>query len=425
MTRSVALSLWLGACAYEAPVDNDGEPILGAISGTVVYGGAGEPGNTYVTLFSAENPGPPAGTGRPLTFAAVAGSDFTQVDAGLVSADFALTQLASGSYLLGALMDQDGDFSPLTPALAGATCGDWGGAHLDDLVNQNQAPVEVSDGRLSADVTVLLGAQFSTERPAFHLVGEGLSLQAVLTGQQPPLLRVQASPIATAFSETLTLDLAPGCEPEEAVPGCTQLPACPCAQATLAPCAAAVWGWLVDADADGLVDPYPAPAQAEKGLLDIWPRVYLEYAGTLSTFEHEGVELPERWVAEAFPLAGEISVVAAGYGIPPGAAAGQLGVPVGVPTALHDLSVTFAPVFRHYHVGGGDGVDPNGPFDLLDLTTGEVSPAEIPTGGWSVTLVSFTGQTWTVPNEIGGLPSTDPEVFPEPERQGAPLELAP
>jgi hypothetical protein len=425
MSRSIVLCLCLAACVYEAPVDNDGEPILGALSGTVVYGGTGEPGNTYVTLFSANNPGPPVGTGRPLTFAAVPADTFTQVDAGLVSAEFALTRLPAGSYLLNALMDQDGDFSPLTPALGGATCGDWGGAHLDDLVNQNQAPVEVSEGRLSDDVTILLGAQFSTERPAFHLVGDPLSLGAILQGQQNPLFRVQVSPIVTAFSETLTLELAAGCDPEEAVPDCTQQPACPCAQATLEPCAAAVWAWLVDDDADGEVDPYPAEAQAAKGLLDIWPRVYLEYAGTLSTFEYEGQQLPERWVAEAFPLAGEISVVAAGYGLPPGVAAGQLGLPVGAPVPLHDLSITFAPVFRHYHVGGSDGVDPNGPFDFLDLTTGTVSPADIPEGAWAVTLVSFTGQTWTVPNEIAGLPSLDEDVFPEPERQGVPLLLEP
>lgn len=414
MGRQVQTTLRLGltaialsGCAYEAPLDPGAAPIANAISGDVVFAGLGPVGPTYVTVFSAANPGPPIGTGAPLTFVAVPGGAYTGGQAGLQTAPYALTRIPDGAYLLTALMDLDGDFNPFASALAGATCGDWVGAHLQDLVLQQPAPVEVSGGKVLDEVTVVVGQPMTTERPVFTFVGTPqLDLGDILQGLAYPLFRLRASAVDVAFSPTFPLTLGPVCAPDPAFP-CdpTLAPACPCDAATLAPCQTALWPLLVDADLDGVVDPYPAEAQAAAGLLDVWPRVYLAYTGELAEFTVDGVTYPERWVAEAFPMAGEIGAAAAYLGAPPGVAAAAFG-PIGAPFPVTELSITFAPIFRHYHAAGAMGVDANGPFDLVDLTTG-LPPDTVPAGQWSVTLVSYSGQTWNLPNEAAALGAVD------------------
>jgi hypothetical protein len=80
-------------------------------------------------------------------------------------------------------------------------------------------------------------------------------------------------------------------------------------------------------------------------------------------------------------------------------------------------------VFKHYNAGGTAGEAPGGPFDIVTPTAED--SAGVPTGTWAVTLVSFTGQTWKVPNEIAafGLPALDSEL--DQAGQGAPLEIEP
>jgi hypothetical protein len=409
-------------CAYEAPRNPNADPLLNAVVGTVVFAGDGELAPTYVTVYDAANPPPPVGTGAPTTFTAIPTAAYSDPAAGLPAAGYAITRLPDGTWLLNALLDTDGDFNPFTSVLAGATCGDWGGAHLADLAG-TPAPVPVSGGQAFDDVTILIGQEFPLERPVFELGTDEVSLSAVVGGTVAPFVRLRSSAVASAFSEDLPVQLGPSCAPAAEPPCDAASPTCPCDPASMAPCGTALWVELRDADGDGVVDPYPAEPQASSGLLDVWPRVFLEYVGEpLDTFEYQGRELPERWVSQAHPLAGEILGAAGQAGLPPGEAAALLG-PVGAPFPVAELSVTFLPVFLHYHAGGAMGVDVNGPFDLVDLTV--VPTAPVPTGAWAVTVVSFTGQTWTLPNDVGllGLPSFDPGL--EPALQGQPLVLAP
>jgi hypothetical protein len=148
---------------------------------------------------------------------------------------------------------------------------------------------------------------------------------------------------------------------------------------------------MVDADEDGVLDPYPGETQAEAGFYDVWPRVYIEYTGELP----EG----ERWVSENFPLGFDLA-------INPDPA--QFG-PLGVPFPVESLSVLWSPVFRHYWEGGTDGTDVSGPFDYVDLRDADVASEDVPAGQYALTVVSFTGQTWSLPNDIGllDLPSFD------------------
>jgi hypothetical protein len=406
------------ACQYEAPLDPNAPALLGAMEGEIVFGGAGELGPAYVILYDAANPGPPAGTGGPITFTAVAPDAFSGDDAGIDAAPFSLTRLDPGAYLVNGLVDVDGNFNPLVTALAGATCGDWVGAHLTDLVTQQQAPVTVSAGEQTDDVTVLIGQQMPIERPVFEIVGGGASFDISDVRDQlaVPLFRLRTTELELAegdppFSAEIPLVLGPTCTPAPDPATCSGLPVCTCA--SVDPCGTAQYLQFVDADADGLADPNPDPTLAAGGVLDAWPHVFLESLADLGEFEVEGEVYEERWVTQAFPLLGEIATIAATNSIPPAQAAGIL-APAGVPVPSYELSVTFVPVFLHFHAGGAIP-SPNGPYDVVDLRDPATSADGFPAGAFQLTVISFTGQTWTLPNEAAlSLPT-----------QGAVVTLAP
>ncbi|MEQ1568229.1 MAG: hypothetical protein ABMA64_21500 [Myxococcota bacterium] len=411
-------------CGYEAPLDPNASPIVGSMRGTLLYVGEGTVvAPTYTILFRADEPSPPYGTGSPVTFAAT-GPAAWSLEGGMQSAPFSLTRLAEDAYQVNALMDVDGNFSPLSSALAGATCGDIVGGHLADLQTQAWAPVEVFDRHVTDDVPVIVGQEIPIERPSFTIATQSLSLSAI-AGGAPPLFRLRAIQVNTAFSEELPLDLGPVCapnpDPPAPYPPCAEQPACACELATVAPCGTALWVQVNDADLDGVPDPHPDPALAQQGILDVWPRVYLQYVGQEDppTYEFEGRPLQERWVAQAFPLLGEVAtIVGAGADLP--TAFATLGVPVGTPFPTYELSVTFAPVLVHYHADGAL-VGASGPYDVVDPLS--APPGTAPVGAWAVTVVNAAGQTWTVPNEIGllSLPSTHPAF--DPLTQGGVLAI--
>lgn len=396
--------LLLASCAYEAPLDDNAVELLGAMSGQVVFGGDGELGPAYVLLYDVNNPGPPEGTGEPVTFAAISPDAFSGEDMGLDAAAFALTRLPAGSYYANGLLDVDGNFNPLYSALAGATCGDWVGSHLTDLVYQQPAPVQVEAGELTDDVVVLIGQQLPLERPVFELVGAPtFDVSDVRDGVALPLFRLRSTMLELAegnppFSSELPLVLGPTCGPGLPEPACGESPVCACDPTTLQPCGTAHYVQLVDADANGLTDPNPDPTLAAAGILDIWPRVYIESTAPLEEFVLDGVTYRERWVTQAFPLLGEITTVATQLLVPPDQAAGFLGLPVGIPTPGYEVSVTFVPIFLHFHAGGALP-SPNGPYDVVDLTQPQSPTDVLPPGPWQTTVITFTGQTWTVPNE--------------------------
>jgi hypothetical protein len=422
----VASFVLLASCEYDAPLNTNelSAPGLGNVISGVVVSGATDPGNTLVTVYAADNPGPPTGTGAPLTFAPVPAHTYTGAGAGIQSAPFAVTGLENGSYLVNALVDNDGDFNPFVSALAGATCGDWVGTHVQEVTGTDPAVVTVRGGKQRHDVTVVAGLEIISERPAFTFVspvemskatgkesGENILIALDLT------YRIRTTGVATAFGDGLPLDLAPACDTDPTLPStCETSPSCRCDPETLAPCDGAFWLYFADNDGDGVTDPYPAELQASAGLMDVWPRVYLSYLG--EPVEEDGVksfvnDVPEgeRWVAENYPLGIEIALN--------GGNTEPFGT-TGVPFPVNEMSVLWSPVFRHYHPDGVDGEDvANGPFDFIDLRLPEYDVDDVPSGHWSVTLISWTGQTWAMPNEIGlqGLPSLDAGFVPSTQAE--------
>lgn len=412
MVRRMLPSILLAALAgcLEAPINwNDGIGVpdpLNSVTGTLVFGGDDKApiGPTFVTVFDAANPGPPAGTGGPVTFSSVPADDYTDAEAGLRSAPYGVPGLADGTYLVNGLMDVDRDFNPFVGVLAGATCGDWVGTHLGSLSSTTPAAVPVEGGELRDGVTVLLGQQMTTERPAFVFgtddgAGPIISLAGAVNPYAPVTFSLAAADIGAAFSADLVVDLGPECLPGKSL-ACTVGSYCGCDLPALAaePCSTSLLVLVVDADGNTFPDPYPDPVLAAAGLLDVWPRVFLESLDdSLGVFTYEGEEYEERWVAQAHPLAAEFGAVAAKLAPP------DILPPVGLPVPSAQLSTTFVPAFRHYHADGAMGVDVNGPFDLVNLLDPSADASQVPTGAWAVTVVSITGQTWTLPNEVGAL----------------------
>jgi hypothetical protein len=343
----------LAACSFHVPLDPDAPTPTNTISGTVVADTAGSP--TFVLLFAADDPPPPTGTGSPVTFSSIPASAFTGDGQGLQSAPFAITGVPDGNWLITALLDADGDFQPLLSSNAGATCGDWVGAHITDLTTGDFAPVTVEGGETLDDVPVLVGRELTTERPAFT-IAEGAIDQ---TSED-----MQSFTLASTGIHSEVVDLDGPYDPDAP-----------------AACQTSFLVYINDADGDGQPDPHPNPDLAAAGALDIWPRIYVQYAG----------EVPdgESWATEAvifpdFLFTGEVSP--------------------GVPTPRTSLTAIFTGAAVH---------------TLADGTQEVVYAPDLPPGPWSVTVVSITGQTWTLPNETAGFPSTSDDF--DPTTQGATL----
>jgi len=401
MRSSLALLLTLAACDYEAPVLRDQPPTGNVISGTLLANGVAVPGDTFVLVYRAEDPGPPVGTGSPIRFATVPAAAYTGDGAGIQSAPYALTDLPDGDYLLQALMDLDGDFNPFDISVSGATCGDVVGAHITDLVSATPAVATVTGGQNLDDLSIILGTVVPLERPAFELPEPAIvDRDASLDPTTPQTFSLASTAIHGAFGLDLPVDLAGPCTDNPAAPGF-------CAPAAFDLCEVAFWVHVVDADGDGLPD-LRADLPPEAGIPDIWPRVYLSYLGIPSE-DGSGFEpLPEgeSWSAEAFPFAAEIGAFAAGViPSPP--------VPFGTPVPMNQLSVTWAPVARH-------DTDNGATSEVVDLRTPGALD-RVPPGAWSITVVAETGQTWSVPNALFVADfSTQPEVY-DPAGQGGVL----
>ncbi|MCB9670691.1 MAG: hypothetical protein H6736_18190 [Alphaproteobacteria bacterium] len=391
------LALLLVACGYDAPLDPQA-PLPGSvITGEVLVTGVEVPGDVAVLVYAADDPPPPAGTGRPLTFTTVPAAAFTGPGAGVAAAPYALTDLPAGAYLLQALMDLDGDFNPFEATTAGATCGDVGGAHLGDLATGEVAVVELGADLRLDDVTIVVGSVVPIERPAFFVASEtAISRAGSLNPTTPQRFTLAATAVHTAFGPTFPLDLQGPCTPVEGTPLCDPT--------VLDLCDTAVWVHVKDADGNGLPD-LRADLPAEAGIPDIWPRVYLQLLGA-----PEG----ESWSAEAIPLLAEIGAMQLGAPQP---------LPFGTPVPLAAASVTWLPVAKHVHPNGAL-VDPRTgeAYDVVDLRV-TADPASIPAGTWAVTVVSESGQTWSVPNRLAEIGvSTRPDAF-DPSLQGLALPV--
>lgn len=323
------------------------------LSGAVIAQGATGDGAVMVFLSDAANPMPPLGTGAPLDVAVV-----PALSGATPTGHYAFTGLAPGDYIVTALYDADHNFHPLTDALAGASCGDLVGGHLADTTTGAPAVVSVGSGELREDVTVLIGRSIPFSRPSFAFGGLAAGVVPGTTD-----LSVVAAPVSAAWETGLALEIGPW---DPANPADT--------------CAAAFRVIVRDLDGDGVPDAHPD--HPGRGFLDVWPRAYLRYLGPPADTDGDGTPdgftpTSETWVSEAFPHALALAAT------PPEQIVARLNLPV--PETSLGLLWPDAAIRT---TEAGDEI-------VTDRSL-------IPAGAWALTLVSVTGQTWTVPNVLGG-----------------------
>ncbi len=376
--------LALVACAYEAPID-PGAPTFGnSISGQAVIDQLSASGPAFLVLADVDNPTPPLGTGSPVTFTSSPAGAFEVGTDGLRAAPFAFTGLPDGGYYLSGLLDQDRNFHPGAPTLAGASCGDVSGLYVESLATGAPQPITVSGGTWLRNLPVPLSRLQTTSRPAFtYDAGQTLTFGATYT--------LRAQPITASFGPDLRI----------AIPG-------PYDPASGDTCGAAFWFRRVDDDNDGNVDGDPDNPLAERR----WPRVILRWQGVGVDDDGDGVidRLDRTFNGEAVPTT-TIYATSATPAPPAG---------VALPAAnevmpLTEMAVTVAPLGRKVTPETG--------------AEGElVQTADLPPGVWSVTIIAETGQTWEVPNELArsalGTPLPPPGVTtPADPTQGVYLLL--
>ena len=364
MHRLFPITILLAGCPYVAPLDPNADPLANGISGTVLLQGIDEPDPVILFLSDIDNPMPPEGTGSPVLFTTVPGTDFPTPIEGTSQAGFAFTQVPDGEYRITALMDKDWDFHPLVTTLAGATCNDRLGGLVNDLAVGDLGSVEVSGGVMAENLVVVVGAKVPFERPAFRVQPDNNEINVSALGGAVPLsFTMESVRIEADYGDDITLTLEGPLDEED-----------------YNQCDTAFWIHVRDVDGDGLADSHP-DYDPLLGLLDIWPRVYLEYFG-----ENGGSNV---WVAEAFPYLLEFGALAA---MDPVEAANT----VGVPFPVTEVSVMWIP--------GAQAIASDGTVTVVE------DPNEIPLGPWTVTVIEETGQTWTVPNDLGS--PNAPDVLP-------------
>lgn len=285
--------LSLLACGVDIPEDTAWAPTDGnVLEGEVVLAGTDAEGPVAVLLAAADDPLPPSGTGNAVDFGMVPQAAFTDSTAGLQAAPWAITGVPDGDWLLNALMDADGDFNPLLTATRGATCGDWAGAYVADLETGEAATLHVEGGERMDDVTLLVGAPMTFERPAFQLVDTYVDQTSALA---------TFNLTATAIHSELT-DLAGPYDGGADT------------------CQTGFLFYAVDADGDGAPDPNPDPDLAAAGFYDVWPHVYLQD------------EADPTWATQAMVYP---TPLLDGTATP------------GVPALLTSLTLVFLPVAQH------------------------------------------------------------------------------
>ncbi|MEL6184037.1 MAG: hypothetical protein AAFU79_05375 [Myxococcota bacterium] len=186
------LVLTMAAAGGYACTDPDvvsSTPLRAIISGSVLVdtraaGGCGTSsvsGAAMLFLFSAEDPGPPLGTGAPVGFVLVPETELFPpgaVAGDLVRADYVFPEVEPGPYFVSGFLDVDGDFNPAVPDLSQPSGGDIAGGFVDD--EGQLMRLDVGGPEALTQVTIRLGQPVLFDRPAFAVSTS--SLAAPLAG---------------------------------------------------------------------------------------------------------------------------------------------------------------------------------------------------------------------------------------------------
>ncbi|HJN74473.1 MAG TPA: hypothetical protein QGF58_11120 [Myxococcota bacterium] len=379
-------SLLLG-CAYEAPfVDYGDYPETVVLSGDVVLTSGSASTQSidsggelldrrvgHVLIYEADDLPPPNGFGSPIALATIGSNEWgagsgerlgTYAE-GVVSAPWGVTGLASGDYVVSALIDNDDDFNPFfTDFAGGATCGDQLGAYVLDAASGEILPLSVEAPDHVDGITILVGDPLPWERPAY-----GLGAMALETLPHRNL----ENNVFNVHDHEFDLDSTGISHPLLELEDPTAED-CPTTFTVIAR----------DKDGDGVADPHPVEAAAGLGAIDMWPVVVMRHL-----LDEDGNPPEQATISQALidfrpnPDDG-------------GATPFQRAL-----THSDDWVLPAAMV-------------PNAPYSssrLPLLWTGTAVPVledgsygeelvgdEVPTGTWGLVVINHTGQIWMTPN---------------------------
>jgi len=345
LSRFIALAALTTACDYTPPLEPlDTAAATGVIEGSVVVVGPEAPADTYVLLYDVTDPGMPSGLGSPVNFDVIPKEHFQQDGLGSWSAPYAMSAVPAGTYYISGLHDADQDFSPFLDTNAGSTCGDWGGAHVgmvpqeDGTSEVDTMPFTLEEGELLEGVPVAIQILIPIERPAFHILdGNGQPATGRVAMTHEGTVTLASTAVGTAH-----IELQPVQDVDAKVPCAVSFPF------------------------------YPVVSYDEAGEPVI-----------------EGFDTPIVVFTELDPPADRASMQIAGF----------------VDYDLNALGVqlllnpSFLPEMTELEVR----ISKNGRYwDAFSTTPdGDGDVTELPSGPWGVTVVNFAGQPWTVPNEFG------------------------
>ena len=374
------------SCAYEAPFVPYGDhPETVVLSGDVVLTSGSASVSTFdtggdaiarrvghVVVYGAEDPPP---FGSPVALATIASAEWGSGSGprlgttaeGVVSAPWAITGLDSGTYVVTALVDNDGDFNPFFSDFAGgATRGDQIGAYVLDT-DQEILPISVEAPDHVDGLSVLVGAALPYERPAFTLGAMGADTlpHLDLVDNVFKVHDFEFDLDSTGIAHPLLELNDPDAED------------CPTDFTVIAR----------DKDGDGVADGHAIEAAANLGALDMYPVVVLRHV------LNEAGSVPE-----------QTTISQALIDFRPNAEAGANPSPFQRAQAHSEdwtIPATMVPnipysTTRLPLLWTGQAVPV-----LEDGSYGEaLSGADVPTGTWSLQVVNHTGQTWTTPNSL-------------------------
>lgn len=376
--------------------DHQQNTLTSRIEGQVVVQGSAR-GNAVVFLYDAARPPPPAGTGRPLSFTFIPGSRlygdaYGDGSGGPFVAPYTFSLVPPGRYLIRGFIDHDEcggaggggcrapDFNPWFNVTAEPNRGDVGGAAVDAVTLQSRVLViePGTDGSLApltgVPVSFVEEATFPVDRPSFSTTATS---GFVPTVEQPYKV----------------IDLSP-----------TPVIGGPVDQRGLFFLAK-----YYDDDGDGTPEGF-------------WPKVVVRKLDARdpsnltdeNDLDRDGVldETGQDYVHAEAPADGKPDLVVLAAGISPAPIQAVLndgaGLPKRDPVTGDFLALPVPSLQVVVQAMALDASNPAAPEPLQSL----------PPGRYAITLISLTGQTWRLPNELApavagnmGLPAVESQGY--------------
>ena len=365
--------LLLASCAYEPPLaETTDYPHATTLSGEMVLASGVPDTDTrvgHVLLYDINDLPPPKGFGAPLDFTTTRTEDwgYTSVSLdtgapvnGVASAEWAMAGVPDGTWLLTALVDNDGDFSPfpgISDYAGGAPCGDQVGAYVTDAVTGTPVPITTTAPDHIAGLDLVVGPPIPFERPAFEMWTADAKENGYAPLEQVNTLVIDPTLSPLAVPQVINLISHPVAHP--------MLTLNPTASAN---CPTTFTVIRRDIDGDGAVDPHPS-VLGGVDYEDVYPIVLMALV-----LDADGNE-PEGTIISPLPIRPTYDT----------------SVPAETPFTTTQLQLLFTGTF-------------------LEIIDGEQVEYEgdPPEGVWGVAVLNENGQMWQVPNGL-----SDPDTWPE------------